>query len=158
MVDYARTVAPLQHKLEDVMVTRGRRKSRLAGVDLTWTKDDESAFRVVLKLHSNSSKMFFPDRDAHVCLFSDASASGWAVVLTQVRRHILRLRSSTMKCWYAAVEHLPSRKSTGLLSRKKDTLSLELVMTLSVCSTERKLFKFTVTILISFRILRRYEK
>ncbi|OWY90872.1 hypothetical protein PHMEG_00040803, partial [Phytophthora megakarya] len=33
----------------------------------------------------NSSKLFFPDRDAHVCLFSDASASGWAVVLTQVR-------------------------------------------------------------------------
>uniref|UniRef100_H3GL52 Integrase catalytic domain-containing protein n=1 Tax=Phytophthora ramorum TaxID=164328 RepID=H3GL52_PHYRM len=77
MVDYARTVAPLQHKLEEVMVARGRH--------LTWTKDDESAFRVVLKLLSNSSKMFFPDRDAHVCLFSDASASGWAVVLTQVR-------------------------------------------------------------------------
>ncbi|KAE8901511.1 hypothetical protein PF010_g12839 [Phytophthora fragariae] len=85
MVDYARTVAPLQHKLEEVMVARGRRKSRLAGLDLTWTKDDGSAFRVGLKLLSNSSKMFFPDRDAHVCLFSDASASGWAVVLTQVR-------------------------------------------------------------------------
>ncbi|GMF36000.1 unnamed protein product [Phytophthora fragariaefolia] len=85
MVDDARTVAPLQDKLEEVMVARGRRKSRLAGVELTWTKDDESAFLVVLKLLSNSSKMLFPDRDAHVCLFSDASASGRAVVLTQVR-------------------------------------------------------------------------
>ncbi|GMF30938.1 unnamed protein product [Phytophthora lilii] len=85
MVDYARTVAPLQQKLEEVMAARGRRKSRLAGVDLTWTNDDESTFRVVLELLSNSSKLFFPDRDAHVCLFSDASASGWAVVLTQVR-------------------------------------------------------------------------
>ncbi|OWZ05895.1 LOW QUALITY PROTEIN: hypothetical protein PHMEG_00021933 [Phytophthora megakarya] len=71
--------------LEEVMAARGRRKSCLTGVDLTWTKDDESAFRVVLQLLSNSSKLFFPDLDAHVCLFSDASASGWAVALTHVR-------------------------------------------------------------------------
>ncbi|KAE9227361.1 hypothetical protein PF002_g8428 [Phytophthora fragariae] len=73
-------------------------------------------------------------------------------------RQILRLRSSTMKCWYAAVEHLPSRKSIDLLSRKKDTLSLELVVTLSICSTERKVFTFTVITLISFRFLRRDER
>ncbi|KAI9991984.1 hypothetical protein PInf_017364 [Phytophthora infestans] len=41
------------------MAARGRRKSRLAGVDLTWTKDDESAFRVVPELLSSSSKLFF---------------------------------------------------------------------------------------------------
>ncbi|OWZ12281.1 hypothetical protein PHMEG_00014583 [Phytophthora megakarya] len=68
-MDYARTVAPLQHKLEKVMAARGR-------LDLTWTKEDESAFRVLLKLLSNSSKLFFSDRDAPFCLFSDASASG----------------------------------------------------------------------------------
>ncbi|GMF16394.1 unnamed protein product [Phytophthora lilii] len=35
VVDFARVFAPLQHKLEAVMATRGRRRQQLTGVDLT---------------------------------------------------------------------------------------------------------------------------
>jgi transposase InsO family protein len=85
MVDYARTVGPLQAKLEAVMAERGRKKTQLAGVDLPWSKDDEAAFRVVLKLLETSTKQYFVDPAATVCLFTDASNDGWAVVLTQVK-------------------------------------------------------------------------
>ncbi|POM68944.1 Hypothetical protein PHPALM_14828 [Phytophthora palmivora] len=84
MVDYARTVGPLQAKLEKVMATRGRRKSQLAGVDLSWSKADEDAFQLVLELLATSTKRYFADAEAHVCMFSDASARGWSVILTQV--------------------------------------------------------------------------
>ncbi|POM64696.1 Hypothetical protein PHPALM_19741 [Phytophthora palmivora] len=84
MVDYARTVGPLQAKLEKVMATRGRRKSQLAGVDLSWSKADEDAFQLVLELLATSTKQYFADAEAQVCMFSDASARGWSVILTQV--------------------------------------------------------------------------
>jgi transposase InsO family protein len=86
MVDYARTVGPLQAKLEKVMAKRGRKKKQLSGVILEWNKDDEAAFQVMLKLLATSTKQFFAEPTAEVCLFTDASNVGWAVVLTQVKR------------------------------------------------------------------------
>ncbi|KAJ0392116.1 hypothetical protein ATCC90586_011506 [Pythium insidiosum] len=64
MVDYARTVGPLQAKLEAVMKTRGRKKTQLTGVDLVWTKEDEKAFQVVLKLLQTSTKQYFVEPTA----------------------------------------------------------------------------------------------
>jgi hypothetical protein len=85
MVDYARLAGPLQEKLEKVMAARGRRKTQLAGVDLPWSKDEEAAFKVVLSMLATSTKTYFAGPSADVCLFTDASNVGWAVVLTQVK-------------------------------------------------------------------------
>eukprot|EP00644_Phytophthora_capsici_P011684 jgi/Phyca11/123290/e_gw1.50.483.1 len=91
MVDYARVVGPLQSKLEAVMAQRGRRKAQLTGVELTWPAGDKAAFRAVIDLLTTSAKLFFPDPDAVVCVFSDASLGGWAVVVSQVRNWIAGL-------------------------------------------------------------------
>jgi hypothetical protein len=56
MVDYARVVRPLQGKLEDAMAERGRKKTQLAGVDLTWSDADEAAYKVVVSLLATSTK------------------------------------------------------------------------------------------------------
>ncbi|OWZ08216.1 hypothetical protein PHMEG_00019275 [Phytophthora megakarya] len=85
MIDYARTVHPLQKMLEQVMAQRGRRKSQLAGVDLSWTEEDKVAFRAVVNLLATSNKQHFADKDARVCLLTDASNTGWAIVVSQVR-------------------------------------------------------------------------
>ncbi|KAE9042606.1 hypothetical protein PR002_g3826 [Phytophthora rubi] len=85
MVDYARTVHPLQAKLKDVMARRGRRKSQLAGVDLTWTDEDKDAFSAVVGLLATSNKQHFADKDARVRLLTDASNTGWSIVVSQVR-------------------------------------------------------------------------
>lgn len=69
MVDYARTVGPLQDKLENGMAARGRRKAQLAGVDLAWMKEDEVAFQLVIELLGMSTKQYFADSEAQVCFF-----------------------------------------------------------------------------------------
>jgi hypothetical protein len=65
MVDYARTVGPLHAKLEQVMAKRGRRKSH---ADLIWSKTDEEAFQLVLRLLRTSTKYFWSPRPR--CAFS----------------------------------------------------------------------------------------
>eukprot|EP00644_Phytophthora_capsici_P012184 jgi/Phyca11/119395/e_gw1.38.469.1 len=83
MVDYARTTAPLQEKLEHVMQTRGRRKAQLSGATLEWNDEESEAFRKTLEMIERSCKLAFPDKGATVCMFSDASLTGYALVLTQ---------------------------------------------------------------------------
>ncbi|KAE8978399.1 hypothetical protein PR001_g24855 [Phytophthora rubi] len=85
MVDYARTTAPLQEKLERVMQSRGCRKAQLSGAILEWSDDEADAFRKTLEMVERLCKLAFPDKGATVCMFSDASLTGYALVLTQVR-------------------------------------------------------------------------
>uniref|UniRef100_H3H0K0 Reverse transcriptase domain-containing protein n=1 Tax=Phytophthora ramorum TaxID=164328 RepID=H3H0K0_PHYRM len=84
MVDYARTTAPLQEKLERVMQSHGRRKAQLSGAVVEWSKEEAETFRKTLEMIERSCKLAFPDKRATVCLFSDASLTGYALVLTQV--------------------------------------------------------------------------
>ncbi|POM71618.1 LOW QUALITY PROTEIN: Hypothetical protein PHPALM_11786 [Phytophthora palmivora] len=72
-------------KLERVMLKRGRRKSQLSGATLVWTESEREAFRVALEMMERSCKLIFPDKGATVCIFADASLTGWALVVTQVR-------------------------------------------------------------------------
>ncbi|POM60741.1 hypothetical protein PHPALM_30355 [Phytophthora palmivora] len=84
LVDYARTIQPLQAKLEQVMARRGRRKSQLTGVDLEWPGDDAAAFKAAMDLIATSNKQHFVDQEVDVCLFTDASNTGWSIVVSQV--------------------------------------------------------------------------
>ncbi|GMF40585.1 unnamed protein product [Phytophthora fragariaefolia] len=85
MEDYARTVHPLLSKLEAVMARRGRRKSQLAGIDLNWSVEDAAAFMTVVDMLATSNKQHFGDADARACLLTDASNTGWSIVVSQVR-------------------------------------------------------------------------
>ncbi|POM67139.1 Hypothetical protein PHPALM_16894 [Phytophthora palmivora] len=90
MIDFARTVVPLQEKLEHVMRERGRRKSQLSGAKLSWPDADKLAFQQTLEMVEPSSKLIFPDKGATVCLFSDASLTGYSIVITQVPELLYR--------------------------------------------------------------------
>eukprot|EP00644_Phytophthora_capsici_P019273 jgi/Phyca11/132444/e_gw1.167.22.1 len=83
VVDFARVFSPLQHKLEAVMSTRGRRRQQLTGVDLTWTDKERVAFKSATAALARSSPLQYPSDAATINLFCDASATGWAIVLTQ---------------------------------------------------------------------------
>jgi hypothetical protein len=56
----------------------------LVGVNLKKSEEDQAAFDRVLHLLTTSTKTYFADPAADVCLFTDASNAGWAV-LTQVK-------------------------------------------------------------------------
>ncbi|OWZ04566.1 hypothetical protein PHMEG_00023512, partial [Phytophthora megakarya] len=77
--------APLQEKLEEVMRARGRRKAQLSGATLEWSEEEGAAYTRTLEMVEQSCKLVFPDKGATVCMFSDASLTGYALVLSQVR-------------------------------------------------------------------------
>lgn len=85
IVDYSRIMAPLLKKLEKVMAMRGRRKSQLAAVDLEWSSTEVDSFNAATDLLATSSTQHFAASTAELCLFTDASNTGWAIVVTQVR-------------------------------------------------------------------------
>jgi hypothetical protein len=83
--DYARTAAALQAKLEASISGRKRTKRVASGISLDWTLADTDAFAKLKTTIASSVKRSFPDADATMCLFTDASDSGWSVVVSQVR-------------------------------------------------------------------------
>jgi hypothetical protein len=56
MVDYARTISPLQEKLKGMMSHRGRPKSQLACVSLEWSDANNAAFKDVINSLSTLNK------------------------------------------------------------------------------------------------------
>lgn len=85
VVDYGRAVAPLQAKFDEAMVGHSRRKRHATTVSVTWNSEDTEAYKHFLNTLASSATLSFPDDGAIVCLSSDASDRGWAVVLTQVK-------------------------------------------------------------------------
>ncbi|KAG3097850.1 hypothetical protein PI125_g15533 [Phytophthora idaei] len=83
MVDYAQTTASLQEKLEQVIPAQGRRKAQHVGVTLDWRDEETAAYRETLAM---TCKPVLPDNAAAVCMFTDVTLTGHALVLTQVSR------------------------------------------------------------------------
>ncbi|GMF52091.1 unnamed protein product [Phytophthora fragariaefolia] len=83
--DYARTIAPLQDKLNDERTRIGRRSRNALNVPTTWSPAEEAASKTVVSLVKDSALMVFPDPDAQLLLFTDASATGYSIIVTQVR-------------------------------------------------------------------------
>ncbi|KAJ0400435.1 hypothetical protein ATCC90586_006519 [Pythium insidiosum] len=85
LVDYARAVRPLQDALDRAMSTASRRTKRVAaGIPVVLTGDERKVFDAVKQGLAGSAELAFPNPEADVCLLTDASDVGWAVVVTQV--------------------------------------------------------------------------
>ncbi|KAE9000966.1 hypothetical protein PR001_g18645 [Phytophthora rubi] len=84
IVDYARQVAPLQKRLDAALATTKRTRRAAAGIELHLTEEERCAFDKVKEMFATSATLDFPDDSATTCLFSDASDTGWALIVTQV--------------------------------------------------------------------------
>jgi hypothetical protein len=67
------------------MAVRGRRKAQLRGAVLTCSEDDVAAFQAVIGATERVQRRYFADAEAVVCTFTDASKTGWAMIIIQVR-------------------------------------------------------------------------
>lgn len=85
LVDYARIVAPLQRRLDQALQGSRRTKRIAAGLTIELTTEEKACFDQVKDLLGKSMVLSHPDDSAITCLFTDASDTGWAVVITQVR-------------------------------------------------------------------------
>eukprot|EP00644_Phytophthora_capsici_P010650 jgi/Phyca11/104342/e_gw1.9.938.1 len=75
--DYARVIAPLQEKLNAERSRIGRRNRNALNVATTWSAGDQAAYDAVVALVRDSALMAFPDAEAELLLFTDASATGY---------------------------------------------------------------------------------
>ncbi|KAF1317462.1 hypothetical protein FI667_g14764, partial [Globisporangium splendens] len=84
IVDYARHAAPLQAKLNMALKGSGRRRTAGLRIPLMWTSEEEKCYNLLVLVIGNSVPLSFPSAEHEICMFTDASDQGWAVVLTQV--------------------------------------------------------------------------
>ena len=84
LIDYARTVQPLQERLDGALSQGKRTRRAAAAISLSLTSHELDAFESVKKLLADSATLALPKDDATMCLFTDASLSGWSIIVTQV--------------------------------------------------------------------------
>eukprot|EP00644_Phytophthora_capsici_P018101 jgi/Phyca11/113930/e_gw1.25.661.1 len=96
IVDYARVVDPLQRKLDQAL-RKGKRTKRVAeGISIALTEEERAAYDKAKALLATSATLGLPDDTATTCVFSDASDSGFAVVVTQ-KHKLLTCLSGTFR-------------------------------------------------------------
>uniref|UniRef100_H3H4K2 Reverse transcriptase/retrotransposon-derived protein RNase H-like domain-containing protein n=1 Tax=Phytophthora ramorum TaxID=164328 RepID=H3H4K2_PHYRM len=84
--DYARVIAPLHAKLEAEKKKIGKRNRNALQVATQWSNEERDAFKDVVSLVRDSALMVHPDPDTDLCVFTDASLSGFSIVVAQVRQ------------------------------------------------------------------------
>ena len=84
---YSELIAPLRQLLEEYYTRTGKRTKRaLRNLSLSnsWGTQHDSAFADIKSQLAASVKLAHPNSDHSMCLFTDASDTHWAAVLTQV--------------------------------------------------------------------------
>lgn len=84
---YAETIAPLHDLLEDFYKQAGkrtRRSVRKFPLDSSWGAIHDRSFENVKRQLAASTELAHPKPDHNLCLFTDASDTHWAAILTQV--------------------------------------------------------------------------
>ncbi|POM74207.1 Hypothetical protein PHPALM_8873 [Phytophthora palmivora] len=85
VVDFARTVQPLQEPLNTALATATRRTKRVAsGIGPEVSDEARVAFDQLKDKLTNSVSLVFPQSDAVMCLITDASGAGYGIIVTQV--------------------------------------------------------------------------
>ncbi|OWY95757.1 LOW QUALITY PROTEIN: hypothetical protein PHMEG_00034159, partial [Phytophthora megakarya] len=82
LVDYARTIQPLQQRLDTALSGNRKTKRVAAGILLTLDSKEIESFNKVKALLKNSAQLTHPKDEATLCLF--VMHNGWAAIVTQV--------------------------------------------------------------------------
>ena len=82
VIDYSRVAEPLYEKLNTMLASSGQKKRVAVGIAVTWSQNDMEAYNTFLRSLVQSAQLQHPSSEATVCLFTDASDAGWAVVVT----------------------------------------------------------------------------
>ncbi|KAF0702438.1 hypothetical protein AaE_015927 [Aphanomyces astaci] len=84
LIGFAQTIDPLQKRLTEALVGKKRKKRIATSITIDLTKEERNSFDAVKELMRNAAQLCHPHEDAAMCLFTDASAYGWSIVVTQV--------------------------------------------------------------------------
>ncbi|POM74526.1 Hypothetical protein PHPALM_8504 [Phytophthora palmivora] len=84
LVDYPRIVKPMQECLDKALQGTKRSKRAAAGVQIVLSDVEMESFQNLKDLLAHSAILTYPDTNKQLCLLTDASDSGWGLVVTQV--------------------------------------------------------------------------
>jgi hypothetical protein len=85
IIDFSRVIQPLQKRLDHSLQGTKRSKRIASGIQITLTKEEKECFDHVKATLHNSATLSYPTDEATLCLFTDASDNGWAIIITQVQ-------------------------------------------------------------------------
>uniref|UniRef100_H3H7X8 RNA-directed DNA polymerase n=1 Tax=Phytophthora ramorum TaxID=164328 RepID=H3H7X8_PHYRM len=83
--DYARVVAPLQERLGMERKRIGRRNKNALNVAVTLTEAEVTSYNEVKTLIKASVQLVFPSPTSELVVMTDASLTGWSIVVTEVQ-------------------------------------------------------------------------
>ncbi|OWY97000.1 hypothetical protein PHMEG_00032578 [Phytophthora megakarya] len=86
LVDYIRTVRASQELLDTALHRSRHSKRAAAGIKIDFLSAERTSFEEVKALLSHSATLAYPDPLKQLCLFTDASDTGWGLVVTQVSK------------------------------------------------------------------------
>ena len=120
IIDYARLAEPLSRKLHEA--TAGMKKTKRVpnGVKIDMSDGDRNAFDVLKAAIVNAASLAFPTSGARMCMFTDASDLGWAIIITQVLdwNPDKMAMNKTTRCCIVPVEFLMGLKPIGQLWKR----------------------------------------
>ena len=85
IVDYARMAQPLQARLDAALKAKKRTKRVAAGIALELDAHERAVYDEIKTTLGRLATLSHPDDQATLCLFTDASDSGWGIIVTQVQ-------------------------------------------------------------------------
>ncbi|KAH9095716.1 hypothetical protein LEN26_017772 [Aphanomyces euteiches] len=83
ITEYAQTVHPLQQCLTRALDGKSKKKRIASGIQISLTADEVKAFEAVKTKLRSAIELVHPRDDATMCLFTDASDTGWSVIVNQ---------------------------------------------------------------------------
>ncbi|KAH9121928.1 hypothetical protein AeMF1_006559, partial [Aphanomyces euteiches] len=84
ITEYAQTIDPLQRCLTRALEGKSKKKRIASGIQIALTDDERQAFDAVKAKLRAAVELAHPLDDATMCLFTDASDTGWSIIVTQV--------------------------------------------------------------------------
>ncbi|OWZ07848.1 hypothetical protein PHMEG_00019702 [Phytophthora megakarya] len=85
IIDFYRVFTPLLTKLDIEKKGVGHRSHNALNVGIPWTEMEQKAFEAAIESLKQSALMTFPSEEDELCVFTDASMSGYSMVVTMVR-------------------------------------------------------------------------
>lgn len=125
LVDYVRTVRPLQDCLDAALATASKKTKRVAsGIGIELNEYEQKTFTAVKELLANHVMRAFLREEATMCLLTDASDVGWSVIVTQIIiwKSDIPVAQQQHELLVCLSGTFAGSERTGQLSRKKRIL------------------------------------
>lgn len=83
-MDFTRVVEPLQTRLDEALKRNIRTKATAARIAIELSDDEKASCNAVRALLSHSAVLMYPLPKRHMCMLTDASNTGWGLIVIQV--------------------------------------------------------------------------